>query len=265
MRFPTKICLVLLLTAFAFGPQPATAAPKGFKEGRNSAVSPVWKSGELTFALKRGDCQSHPYGDGRGESDCKNGNSRSQVNARKEVRMGRAYEYAMDIWVAPGFRYNGRGWGTVNHRSRLWIAEWQRSGTIKNHMYEMYLDSRQGATFEDKVCFSPKDFGKWNRFVMQVKWSDGADGVLQVRCNGKVIYSRTGPNAIPPDCGKPWKLQCKTELQDLRKPILWSVGPSLKGHGMTYANFGFPSPFPPFPEAGLTMKVRNLYLGRIRK
>lgn len=256
--------LAFSVSASLMIPTTATGAPRGFQEGRNSAVAPKWRNKELTFVLRRGDCQSRTYGDGRGESDCKNGNSRSQLNSKNKQRMGNFYEYAMDIWVDPGFRYNGRGWGKVNYRSRLWIAEWQRSDTIKNHMYEIYLDSNKGATFEDKVCFPPARFGQWNSFVLRVKWSNGSDGVMQVICNGKTIYSRQGPNAVPPGCGKPWKQQCKPELQDLGKPILWSVGPSLKGHGMNYARFGFPSPFPPFPDGGLTMKVRNLYLGRLR-
>lgn len=239
-------------------------APSGFIVGRNSGVDPILKNGEVTFIMRRGDCQKRTYGDGRGESDCLNGNSRSQLNARDKQRMGRGYEYAMEIWVEPAFRYNGRGWGKVNYRSRLWIAEWQRSNTIKNHMYEMYLDSSKGAMFEDKICFSPRRFGQWNSVVMRAKWSNGADGFLQVICNGKVVYSIKGPNVIPPGCGTAWKLQCKPELQDLKKPILWSVGPSLKGHGMNYRDFGFPSAFPPFPEGGITMKMRSLYVGRIR-
>jgi hypothetical protein len=259
--FRCAVCVLVFLLMNSY----AATAQQGFKEGSNSAVRPVWKNGEVTFSIRRGDCQARLYGDERGESDCKNGNSRSQLNSRKTQRMGRTYEYAMDIWIDPRFQYNGRGWGKVNHRSRLWIAEWQRSNTIKNHMYEMYLDSRGGAKFEDKVCFSPKQFGKWNTFVFQVKWSNSADGVMRVVCNGNVVYSRTGPNAIPPDCGQPSKQQCKLELQNLRKEVMWSVGPSLKGHGMTYARYGHPSPFPPFPESGLTMKVRNLYVGKIRK
>lgn len=259
---------LLTITAFlclaAVMPDTGIAAPTGFSEGRNSAVTPKSKGGEVIFTLSRGQCQARTYGDGRGESDCKNGNSRSQLNAKKKQRLGQTYEYAFDLWIDPGFRYNGRGWGNVNYRSRLWIAEWQRENTIKNHMYEMYLDSRNGVTFEDKVCVPPSRFGQWNSFVLQVKWSNGPDGAMQVLCNDQIIYARKGPNAVPPGCGQPWKQQCKTELQDLSKPILWSIGPSLKGHGMDYARFGFPSPFPPFPDSGLTMKMRNLYVGRLR-
>ncbi|MCR9285743.1 MAG: polysaccharide lyase [Rhodobacteraceae bacterium] len=256
--------VVLTLAVQCFAGVARADTPSGFYVGKNSGVAPEWKNGEVTFVMRRGDCQKRTYGDGRGESDCLNGNSRSQLNARNQQRMGRSYEYAMEIWVAPGFRYNGRGWGSVNYRSRLWIAEWQRSNTIKNHMYEMYLDSSKGATFEDKTCFTPRQFGKWNSVVMRVKWSNGSDGFLQVICNGKIVYSVNGPNVIPPGCGTEAKLQCKPELQDLKKPILWSVGPSLKGHGMNYRDFGFPSPFPPFPDTGITMKMRNLYVGGIR-
>ena len=245
---------------------PALAgAPSGFQEGRNSGVSPIWKNKELTFIMTRTDCQARPYGDGRGESDCLNGSSRSQVNARKQIGMGKDYQYFMEIWVDPDFRYNGKGWGGVNYRSRLWIAEWQRQNTIKNHMYEMYLDSVNGAKFEDKTCFRPSAFGKWNTFEMRVRWSTKDDGYLQVKCNGTIIYALKGANAVPPDCGKPWKNQCQTKHLDFSEDVLWSIGPSLKGYGMRHADFGIADPFPPFPETGITMKVRNLYYGRPKK
>lgn len=240
-------------------------APKGFVEGRNQEVSPQHRKGVVSFTLKRGDCQKRPYGDGRGESDCKNGNSRSQINSKSKQRMGRAYEYSMQFRIVPGFRYDGRGWGKVNHRSRLLLAEWQRVNTIKNHMYEMHLDSRRGVTFEDKTCVPPARFGEWNTFTLKVKWSNKADGFLQAACNGKVIYQIKGPNAVPPGCGKDYKLQCKPELQDLRQPIQWQLGPHLRGHGMGYARFGFPSPFPPFPKNGLRVDMRDIYYGKIRR
>ncbi len=256
---------LFVLVFVLMGPSASLAAsPPGFEENRNNGTAPVWRKRELTFDLPRGACQARPYGDGRGESDCLNGNSRSQVHTKRKQRLGREYQYAMEVWIDPSFRYDGKGWGTVNHRSRLWIAEWQRIRTIKNHLYELYLDSRQGLLFEDKTCFGPRDFGKWNRFTMTVRWSNDADGYLQVSCNGKVIYATTGPNAVPPDCGKPWKQQCKLEHIDLSEPVQWQVGPNLRGHGMDYARFGFPSPFPPFPKDGLQMKVRNLYYGKPR-
>lgn len=234
-------------------------APSGFREAKFQGNAPTVKRGEVTFSLKPGQCSPKLYGDGRGESDCRNGQIRSQITNRKHARLGRAIEYAADIWIMPGFRYHK---GNAP-RSKLTIMEWQRIDTIKNHLYMLHLDSR-GARFEDKTCFPASQFGAWVSFRMQVKWSNEADGYLRVFCGGRLVYELTGPNAVPPDCGTRAKEQCKLELINLRPPVQWEVGPKLAGFGTVYAQFGLPSPFRPFPQSGLTMKMRNLYYGRIR-
>lgn len=247
------------ILAITFGSTAFAGAPSGFKEARFQGNSPVVKGKEVTFSIKPGQCSKKSYGDGRGESDCKNGNIRSQITNRKHARLGTVIEYAADIWVEPGFRYSKGS----EARSKLTIMEWQRINTIKNHLFMLHLDS-SGAKFENKSCFSSKQFGSWVSFKMQVKWSKNDDGFLRVFCNGRKVYELIGQNAIPPACGTPAKRQCALDKINTRPPVQWEVGPKLNGFGTVYAQFGLPSPFRPFRQQGLTMKMRSLYYGKLR-
>ncbi|MFZ1725146.1 MAG: hypothetical protein WBO29_16830 [Albidovulum sp.] len=258
-RFALWTLLVLIATGAS------AKAPSGFVEARNQGVSPTIKGKTVTFRLRAGQCQSRDYDDGRGESDCKNGNSRSQINSKTHQSLDHEYSYSFDFRLVAPFSYNGKGWGKVNYRSRLLISEWQRINTIKNHMYEMHLDTVRGVTFEGKVCIRPRDLAQWNHVEVKVRWSANPDGFMQVACNGKVIYATRGQNAIPAECGTDQKLQCAPKYQDLSKPIQWQLGPVLQGHGMNYGNFGFPSPFPPFPENGIELEMRDVGYRQLRQ
>lgn len=243
----------------------ATSAelPKGFDGATFQGRNPEFKNGTVSFTLMNGDCSKRDYGDGRGESDCKNGNLRSQIHTRGKQKLGNTYEYSMEIWIDPAFdHFSPYG----QPRSPLLIAEWQRINTIKNHMYELHLDSYNGVQFEDKNCFGREGFGQWHQFRMTVKWSKRNDGFLRVTCDDKLVYELAGQQtAIPPLCGEEEKRQCVPKLQNLRQPVQWQVGPKLGGFGMEYAKYGMPSQFRKFPDGGLRMKVRSLYYGPPRK
>ncbi|AXI54969.1 hypothetical protein C1J05_11130 [Sulfitobacter sp. JL08] len=236
-------------------------APNGFKEATFQGRSPAYDKGVVIFSLLPGDCSPKKYGDGRGESDCANGGIRSRINAKKHARLGQTLQYSLDIWIDPSFEFNG---GKGTKRSALIILEWQRINAIKSHLYELHLDSRRGAMFEDKTCFSNKDFGKWVSFKMLVKWSAKDDGVLKVYCGDRLVYQLVGQNAIPPGCGTTVKRQCELKYQKVDGEIQWQVGPKLGGYGTVYKQYGFSSPFRPFSQNGLKMKVKNLYFGRIK-
>lgn len=254
-----SVFVVLLLPVDARSANP----PGGFIEATFQGRTPQYKDGTVSFTLMNGDCSKKDYGDGRGESDCKNGNLRSQVHTSKKQKLGNTYEYSMDIWIDPAFE-NFSAYGQP--RSPLLIAEWQRINTIKNHMYELHLDTMRGVQFEDRNCFKPEGFGQWHRFRMVAKWSKRSDGFLRVYCDDKLVYELAGQQtAIPPLCGEEVKLQCVPELQNLSQPISWQVGPKLGGFGMEYAKYGMPSQFRRFPDSGLHMKVRNLYYGPPRQ
>jgi hypothetical protein len=252
------IRLLTTILIFFIAPPAFADAPRGFSEATFQGSKPKVSGGEVTFTLLAGQCSSKDYGDGRGESDCKNGNIRSRINANNHAKLGQTMEYSLDMWIQPGFRYSKGN----EPRSKLTIMEWQRIYTIKNHIYVLHLDSSGGVKFEDKTCFSAKQFGQWVKFNMRVKWSKEDDGFMEVLCDGKRIFALQGQNAIPPGCGTKAKQQCQLDKMDLRHPIQWQVGPKLNGFGTVYKQFGKTSPFRPWPKDGLVMKVRNLYYGR---
>lgn len=250
--------LIITLVAFVLSSGIAAASPPGFKDHIFNGNRPVTEQGVTTFHVGPGDCSKKDYGDGRGESDCSNGNLRSRLAANKHASPGQTWEYRMDIFVPADFRFNGG----PNRWSLLEIAEWQRINTIKNHMHNLYLDSRRGMTFDDAVCFSPKAFGQWNRVVVRARWSGKNDGFLQVTCNDKVVYNKQDSQTlIPEHCGKPRTYQCVPELQEPSKPIQFQIGILFRG----------PSPSATYdvsdrklPAGGITIQVRNLAVKRIK-
>ena len=218
--------------------------------------------GVWDLSIKEGNCNPSDYGDGRGESDCKNGNIQARIFSGKTYNSPNTVSYEFEIFIDEGFVYTE----TLPYRKRgsIVIAEWGRIRLIKNHMYEMHLTPSRGVTFEGVVCFKPQSYGQWNSVSVIAKWSNADDGILQVKCNDKVIYSQKGPNLVPPGCGTELKPQCKTEYIDLSKAISWKLGPKFYGFGSDYREYGRSSPFLPFPRGGVDVYVRNVKEGKAR-
>lgn len=233
---------------------------KRFKPHKFNGSKPVLSAGVWSFELRPRGCSQRKYGDGRGESDCLNGNLRSRIAAPKHVRPGQQVEYYMEFRVAPGFRYDG---GPTPAYSKLEVAEWGRTKGIKNHIYDLQLDTKRGLTFERKICIPPSKLSQWNSFRLRIKWSKSGDGYLEASCNGKVILSRGDQQTvIPPDCAAKYKLQCDPKRQVPNASIYWQVGPKLSGFGPEYAKYGFSSQFAPFPPKGVGFQARKLYAGK---
>lgn len=248
------LAMVLLWTGMA------AAAPAGFSDHRFNGRDPVHSGGVSTFQVRAGDCSPIDYGDGRGESDCFNGNLRSRMAYRTTARLGQSIEYRMEIFVPADLRYSGG----PNRRSLLEIAEWQRINTIKNHIHQLHVDSSKGVTFDDVRCFAPSEFGRWNTFVMQVRWSMGDDGRLRVICNDRVVVNRSGRTAIPPDCGEPGVYQCEPRHQRPEQPIQFQVGILFRGYGERGRLDGLSPRGRVPPEEGFTIRMRNVGVSRVR-
>lgn len=233
---------------------------KRFKAHKFNGSEPSYSSGVWTFQLQPQGCSQRKYGDGRGESDCFNGNIRSRISAPKFARPGQEVEYYMEVRVASGFRYDG---GPTPAWSKLEVAEWGRTKGIKNHIYDLQLDTVRGLTFERKVCVPPSKLNQWNSFRLRIRWSKAGDGYLEASCNDKVILVRRAQQTvIPPDCAARYKLQCDPKRQIPSASIYWQVGPKLSGFGADFAKFGFSSQFAPFPPKGVRLQVRRLYAGK---
>lgn len=201
-----RLFLALFLLSFALAAPQAEAQryPKGMAEGRNSARTPQVAGDVIRFSLMPGDCQARSYGDGRGESDCGNLNAKSYLSAG-EAKIGSAMLYAFDIRVAGGLTHaafhNPRAVPfTGGPDSRLAVALWQGE-MIKNHLVSLELDRTRGLTFLGRTCAGPGQLGGWTRVELLVRWSAGADGVMQARCNGRVVHAVSGrPTDQNPHC-----------------------------------------------------------------
>ena len=254
-----KIILVFVLAFWVAGAA-AQDNSRQFKPHKFNGTKPAYSGGVWSFELQPQGCSARKYGDGRGESDCFNGSLRSRIRAPKLASPGQQIEYYMEIRVDPSFRYDG---GRTPAWSKLEVAEWGRTQGIKNHIYDLQLDTKRGLTFERKVCIKPSELGNWNSFRLRVKWSKSGDGYLEAMCNGRIILQRLNQQTvIPPDCAAPYKLQCDPARQIPDSTIYWQVGPKLSGFGPNYAQLGRSSRFAAFPKSGVRMQVRKLYAGR---
>ena len=140
------------------------------------------------------DCNPEDYGDGRGESDCLNGNTKSVIQRTRDAKLGQTLEYKFDFWVDPDFGYEGEfirealefrpeGWD-----SRLRIASWE-GPFIKNFIYMLKLDAKNGSTFFGRVCQAPDKFGSWVTFSMKIRWANDGKGWVKVTCDDQIIYA----------------------------------------------------------------------------
>jgi len=232
---------------------------KRFTAARFNGTHPKFTDGIWSFELQEKECSAVKYGDGRGESDCSNGNLRSRVKAPRIIYPGQEVEYYVELRVDPNFRYDG---GKTLSWSKLEIAEWGRVEGVKNHIYDLQLDTKRGLTFERTVCVPPSQLSKWNSFRLNIKWAKNGDGYLEARCNGKVVLSRQSQQTvIPPDCAERYKEQCDPNKQIPEAGIYWHVGPKLSGHGSNYRSNGHSSHFSVFPTNGIKLEMRSLYQG----
>ncbi|MAM63768.1 hypothetical protein [Maritimibacter sp. UBA3975] len=252
--------LVRLALAFAILPGVASGAPNGFENHVFNGRAPVTQNGVVTLHVEEGDCSSRKYGDGRGESDCFNGNLRSRIAYRSHANLGQSLEYAFEVMVPAGLRYGGG----PNRRSLLEIAEWQRLNTIKNHIHTLHLDSVKGISFDDTRCIPPGAFGSWRSIKVQVKWAAGEDGFLQVICDGKPVIAYRGQTAIPRDCGQPGVFQCVPDLQRVNQPVQFQLGILFRGYGERARRDGLNRAGRMPPAGGFTIQMRNIRVSRIK-
>ncbi|HKJ62638.1 MAG TPA: heparin lyase I family protein [Hyphomicrobiales bacterium] len=238
----------------------------GYKPATSTATNPIFNQGVWTFDLRPNKCNPRPYVGNESETPCAGGRRTTQIRAKRDIRVGQTVRYSFEVFIPKDFVYDGDP--RFPAYSRLLIAEWKRSKGNKNHLYEMLLDSKRGATYERQICFRPREFGKWNRFELVIKWSRKSDGFMEARCNGRVVLSRQRTQTvIPPDCGAEYKLQCAPEKQIPTAPIMWLLGPNLSGYGRDFASLSHhpKTPFPPFPPNGVKLMMRNLSVEQFRR
>ena len=255
------LSLALVLSTVLVSDASAQSFTKGMKEGRNSARAPIVKDGIVTFTILPGDCQSRTYGDGRGESDCKNFSSKSYLSAG-DVRTGSSMRYAFDIRVADGLTHkafhNPRMVPfTGGPDSRLSVAIWQ-GNQIKNHIVWLDLDKTRGLTFMGKQCVPVSKLKEWNSFELLVRWSDKADGVMQAKCNDRVVMSRQG---VQTDQNIHCNISTHCEPGKMKHPESINAGFGIF-HDPEYINGKRTRPR--VPTSGLSIQMRNLEAKKVK-
>lgn len=260
--------IVLAVVFFVSSTQMSRAHPLGLKvDDRSASIKPVTQSGITQFGLRSGQCSAKPYPWDRGENDCRNGNIRSSLD-KKWTPLGKSVRYAFDFWIEPGVKYRGysnslaNGYLAGGWDTRLRIAAWLGDGK-HNYLYQLKLDGVSGVRFVGKTCAGPREFGRWISFEMLVRWSRTKDGVLQVKCNGNLIFSMAGkPTTIDvPHCYI--TNLCNPKLGNDPRQIGFELGLVMQGFGPEWKKYGKPNPFTTF-EGEIGVKVRNVQLQSIR-
>ena len=243
--------------------------PAGLKDHKFNPVDPVTEDGVTTFRIFDRKCSDVPYGDGRGETDCHNGNVRSILSRGFSEQLGDTVEYRFDIFVEKEFRYRGyenpHAWGFLgvgqtwplqNHDSRLRIASWE-GPLLHNFIYMLKLDSLRGAYFLDETCFGPDRFGEWNSFSMKIRWADDDRGWIRVACNGETIHLAEGlATNQAPHCYI--TNQCEPNVEKHPEKFLFALGPVMAGFGPEWKKFGKLSQFTDIQPEGITLRMRNI-------
>jgi hypothetical protein len=247
-----------------FGLAVADPLPSQFRAHQfNGSTPPIAEDGITTFNIRFGECSDVDYGDGRGETDCRNGNVRSNLSPRDEQRIGQSYEYAFDVWIDPSLEYEGyynemaegllpEAWDT-----RLRVAHWEGSSMVKGFLYKLNLDKKKGLTFLGNQCQPPEAFGTWVSFSLKVRWTADDRGWIRVMCDGRTIYADEGiATDQNPHCYI--RNDCDPDRQG-RHPsrITFIPGVTLMGYGFEWKEHGYPQ-FWDIPEPGITVKMRNL-------
>ncbi len=263
MRFSVTILAAAFLIVLGLAlPVLADPHPSGFRNHRFNPADPVTEDGVTTFHIDNHGCSDTKYGDGRGESDCFNGNVRSVLAPPREERLGETVEYSFDLWVDPSIDYPG----FINSHaykfmpdgrdSRLRIASWEGQH-LHNFLYMLKLDGVHGVRFLSKSCFPKEELGQWNRFSMKVRWASDKSGWIKVTCNDKIVWLEEGiATNQAPECYV--TNQCEPGKKKNATRILFIPGPVLTGFGHEWKKYGKPSPFTEIQKEGITLKMRDL-------
>lgn len=257
------LCIVGMIFYFSIIlPLRAEPLPDGLKRHPlETSNKPFTKSGITYFKIIDKICSPTVYPDGRGESDCKNGNVRSQLVGTPDARIGTTASYSFDIRLQPNLSYFG--WYNESalsflksgRDSKFYLAVWE-GNRIHNYIHMLKADTVEGITFLGKICQIPKDFGKWVHFSMEVKWTLKPDGKISVKCDDNILYESDNiATAVNPHC----YITNHCEPGKIKKPdvIFFQIGANMAGRGMNWKENGQKSQFVGIQEDGIEVQVKN--------
>jgi len=162
----------------------------------------------IRFEVRAGDCGSWD-----GFSDCSTPSERSELHAVGKDRAGKNYWYAWSMYLKNYKDTKGIGvhygqwkqlmtkpwknaftgkWETQSH-DVLQFTTWGKRGLVLEASKDM-------PNYKTYTIIPGKDMSnKWHDLVLKIKWSPGADGLIQIYKNGKLIVNHRGPNVTSMD------------------------------------------------------------------
>lgn len=242
--------MLLIVGCLAFGQQSlADPHPLGLHaHDFNGSAAPVTEAGLTSFKIRRGECSTQTYGDGRGEHDCLNGNVRSTLSPHI-TPVGQTLTYAFDFRVDAPFTYGGwhnsqaSSYLDDGNDSRLRIAGWE-GNRVHNFIYMLKLDSRRGAYFLNETCVPVESIHDWHSFRMEVRWAADSRGWIRVSCDDKVIHFVEGiATTIGPHCYA--SNLCRDAQRKNPNRVLTILGPVMQSFGQYF-------------EDEITVRMRNV-------
>ena len=200
-----------------------------------------------------GECTDIRYGDGRGESDCYNGNIREALRGPR-ARIGASHTYSFDVKIEQPLGYLG------GLDPMLRIASWQ-GNLLHNFIYMFKLGAARGLLFSDEKCVAPDELGEWHTLSLEIKWANDKTGWVRAKCDGRVIYfAENLKTTDAPKC----KVtdQCEPGKSKSPSKIYYTLGPVMAGEGGNWSDFGHKtSQFREF-EGPITIFMRNISMER---
>lgn len=244
-------------------PTLADPHPPGFLEHEfNASAAPVTSAGITTFQIFEAECSNVDFGDGRGETDCINGNVRSTLHERTWRQLGETVTYSFDVSIDPGFAYEGWPNGEANGLepgswdSKFHLAQWQ-GPLVHNYLYLLKASTRNGMTFLGQQCQPAEHFGTWVTFSMSIRWTSDERGWIKVSCDDRVIYAdEVVATNQAPHCYI--DNQCEPEVPKDPDRFQFVVGATMTGQGYNWRENGQRSPFIEIPPEGITVRMRNI-------
>jgi hypothetical protein len=260
-RIAASILIVVLSFASALR---ADELPSGFQSHKFNPAGqdPTTDAGITSFHIDPDVCSETDYGDGRGESDCNNGNVRSNLYHQENMGIGQAVEYKFDIRIDPNLSYAGYENISANGiypdgiDSHLFVATWQ-GPLLHNFLYILKADTTNGLDFLANQCQAPSDFGKWVTFSLKILWASDNKGWVEATCDGRTIYADEAiPTNQAPHCYE--SNQCEPWVEKNPDRFIFILGPMMEGFGPDWRKIPAATGlFTPIQEGGITIQIKN--------
>ena len=159
------------------------------------------------FEIRPGDCGGAP-----GDSDCTTNRERSELGVEPKDKAGKEYWYAWSVYfknyvnIHPANATHGQ-W--KQYMTKPWWNPWDKKWETQSHdviRFNVQSDGLKANLSKDfanekyyLVIPSRELSNRWHDFVLNIKWSAGAKGLIRIWRNGKLLVTHKGKNSDTKD------------------------------------------------------------------